>query len=609
MSLICGWLNPTSETISREYLEAMIGAPSIGGDKGTEIYQQGNAAIASRSLAAAASLFQDDTCLAVVDGFLRWRDRELAEFDTRHGHAAALVQGFRRHGPGVLRQAAGAFACVLLQPREHYALLAVDHVGQRPLAYAATDTGLIFASHLDSLTAFPGFQPHIDPQSLFDYLYFHMVPSPRTIYHGVHKLQPGEWIEFQRGRMQRGFHFLPAYREEGRYADLAPCLKPLLSHAVASCLDDLPTGTFLSGGLDSSTVSGLYREQAGRPTDAFAIGFEAEGYDEMAYARISARHFNLNLHEYYVTPADVFEAIPQIAASYDEPFGNASAIPAYYCARQARLAGIACLLAGDGGDEIFAGNERYAKQKLFEFYRWVPESLKSPLHRIAALPGLGKLQSYLQQAQIPLPKRLQTYNFLHRSPLREIFTPGFLTQIQPESPLELQEQTWQRCGGEVSLLKKMLFLDAKFTLADNDLRKVNRTAELAGVEVRYPLLQKEVVEFAAAIPSDLLLKGLKLRWFFRRALRDFLAPETLAKPKHGFGLPFGVWLQSDPRLNELARDHLARIAKRGFLNPDYIQRLQKAHREGHAAYYGVMIWLLIMLEAWLSAKNLELPTE
>ncbi|BCX89803.1 asparagine synthase (glutamine-hydrolysing) [Methylomarinovum tepidoasis] len=607
MSLICGWLNPSTDTASRETLESMILAPRAGSQNSPAVHLRKNAAVATRTITTPAHRFQDAHHLAVVDGHLHWKDRELAELGTREGHAAALVRGFRQHGHKVFEQVSGAFACVLLKPAENYALLAVDHAGQRPLAYTLVNGGLIFASHLDSLTAFPGFQAKIDPQSLFDYLYFHMVPSPQTIYRGVHKLQPGECVEFIAGQMRRHFHFHPPYGEQGGYADLAPRLKPLLSHALASCLDDRPTGTFLSGGLDSSTVSGLYREQAGRPIDAFAIGFDAEGYDEMPYARACARHFDLNLHEYYVTPDDVFDAIPMIAASYDEPFGNASAIPVYYCARQARLTGMACLLAGDGGDEIFAGNERYAKQKLFDAYRLVPAYAKPLLERIASLPGLEKLQSYIKQARIPLPQRLQTYNFLHRSPLRDIFASGFLQQIRTELPLELQQQTWKRCGDDVALLKKMLFLDAKFTLADNDLRKVNRTAELAGIEVRYPLLQREVVEFAARIPSDLLLKGLQLRWFFRRALRDFLAPETLAKHKHGFGLPFGIWLQTDPRLNELARDHLERIARRGFLNPDYIRAVQKAHREGHAAYYGVMIWLLIMLEAWLDAKRLEIP--
>jgi len=313
----------------------------------------------------------------------------------------------------------------------------------------------------------------------------------------------------------------------------------------------------------------------------------------------------VNLHEYYVSPADVLNSIPLIAQTYDEPFGNASAVPSYYCAKFARERGMTRLLAGDGGDEIFAGNSRYAKQKLFDYYRYLPNCAKAVIAPMANnLAFLGKLQSYIEQATINMPDRLETYNFLHRSPLLEFFSEEFLKQIDPEIPIANCRSTYNRANTD-DLLKRMLHLDGKFTLADNDLRKVNRMCELAGVEVQYPMLQEDLVKFSAGIPSKWLMQGFELRSFYKKSMQNFLPKETLTKSKQGFGLPFGVWMAQDKELKQFALDNLFSFSKRGIVNPVYIKNIIQLHQKGHASYYGVMIWLLIMLEQWLIAHELS----
>jgi asparagine synthase (glutamine-hydrolysing) len=364
-------------------------------------------------------------------------------------------------------------------------------------------------------------------------------------------------------------------------------------------------GAFLSGGTDSTTVTGLLTQLRGHPVRTFSIGFSAEGFDEMAYARIAARHFGTQAHEYYVTPRDVAEALPLIAQAYDEPFGNASAVPAYFCARLARESGVGILLAGDGGDEIFGGNARYAKQKIFEHYSVLPAWVRAAFEPILLnAPGAGlltplhKLQSYVRQARIPLPDRLETYNFLHRSPLEAILDPDFLREIDPEHPLELLREVYRRTDSD-DPVDCMMHLDLKAVLADSDLRKVSRMCEVAGVEVCFPLLADELVEFSGEVPAALKVKGTRLRFFFKHALRDFLPPEVLSKSKHGFGLPFGLWLASDDNLEELARATLRRLESRGIVRPAYIAELWQHHAEFHASYFGVMIWILVQLELWL----------
>ena len=602
MSSIYGWLSTSEITSSSVWIDSQRAASKCLTAKSQSVSSHHKtAAIGGNGINVAPSIYQSGQLLVILEGLPQWQDNALATVAKTHGAAQALAEGFLRHGRSVLDKIQGPFAFCLLEPERHYALLAIDRIGIRPLAFYSQNGLLAFGSQLDQIIAHPGVKTAIDPQAIFNYLYFHMIPSPGSIYSGISKLQPGEFLEFNNGQLSRDFYWQLRYHDSAcPKKELLAQLQSQLEQSTIACTPDHQTGAFLSGGLDSSTVTGIYQKVAKRPVDAFTIGFDADGYDEMEYARATAAHFKSVLHEYYVTPADVLQAIPLIAQTYDEPFGNASAIPAYYCAKFAREQGMTQLLAGDGGDEIFAGNARYAKQKLFDLYRHVPSCAKAMLKPLAFnLPPLRKVKSYIEQANIAMTDRMETYNFLHRTPLVEIFSENFLNQIDPALPLENLRHTYNRTSAD-DLIKQMLFLDEKFTLADNDLRKVNRMCELAGIDVQYPMLQENLVEFAASIPSKWLMQGFELRSFYREGMKDFLPKETLAKSKQGFGLPFGVWMSNDKELKHFAVANLEGIEKRGFLNPGYIKNLIQLHQEGHASYYGVMIWLLIMLEQWLS---------
>ncbi|MDD1626871.1 MAG: asparagine synthase, partial [Methylococcaceae bacterium] len=569
MSSIYGWLS-TAETPSLPTWADSQRAASkcLTGASKSSFIRHKMGEVAGHGINLAPSVYQTSKLLVILEGSPQWQDSELAEVAKNQGSAQALAEGFLRDGRSVLDKIKGPFAFCLLEPERRYALLAIDRVGVRPLAFYCQNGLLVFGSELDQIMGHPGVKAEVDPQAIFNYLYFHMIPSPGSIYSGVSKLQPGEFLEFNNGQLTRDFYWQLRYNDSNcSKKELLAQLQPQLQQSVSACAPDDHTGAFLSGGLDSSTVTGFYQKIANRPIDAFTMGFDADGYDEMEYARITAAHFKVNLHEYYVTPADVLQAIPLIAQTYDEPFGNDSAVPAYYCAKFARELGMTRLLAGDGGDEYFAGNSRYAKQKAFDLYRRVPSLAKSILEPLAFNLGpLRKVKSYIEQANIAMPERMETYNFLHRTPLAEIFSEDFLKQINPDQPLQYLKSTYDRTSND-DLMKQMLFLDDKFTLADNDLRKVNRMCELAGVDVHYPMLQENLVEFAASIPSKWLMQGFELRSFYKEGMRDFLPKETLRKSKKGFGLPFGVWMSSDKALKQFAEDNLEGITKRGFLNP------------------------------------------
>ena len=313
---------------------------------------------------------------------------------------------------------------------------------------------------------------------------------------------------------------------------------------------------------------------------------------------------------YEVVPEDVVEAIPKIAAAYDEPFGNSSAVPTLLCARLARRHGVDHLLAGDGGDELFGGNSRYVRHKIFEAYghapQWLRRSILEPLAakldpESAVLP-LRKFSSYVRQAAVPLPERFESWNLVYREGAAEVFAPEFLRSIDVHRPLRVMREVWEACTSD-ELLDRMLWYDWKFTLADNDIRKVSRMCELAGLHVSYPLLDEEVVDLSIRVPSSAKIAGAQLRTFFKDAARGFLPDETIAKTKHGFGLPFGVWLKTHGPLQELVYANLASLRERGILKPDFVDRVTEEHRSGHASYYGYAIWDMVMLEQWFETER------
>ncbi|MCX7894146.1 MAG: asparagine synthetase B [Burkholderiales bacterium] len=423
--------------------------------------------------------------------------------------AARLLVAFAAQGIDLLQRLHGSFALAVIDTANRSALLAIDRMGIEAMCFAATPDGFVFGSRADAVAEAAGRKPELDPQSVFDYLFFHVVPAPGSIFRGVSKLLPGQYLELRDGRQRLDFYWRMRYvdRAATPEAELAQRFRDLLPEAVSRQLDDGPVGTFLSGGTDSTTVTGTLARLRAEPVDAYSIGFDAPGFDEMQYARIAARRFGVRHHAYYVTPDDVVQAVPLIAGASDEPFGNASVVPAYFCARLARSEGIGVLLAGDGGDEIFGGNARYAKQKVFEAYRLVPKALRERLVEplLLNLPGadrvapIRKLRSYVRQARVPLPDRLETYNFLVREELGAMLEPDFVASVSPEHPFALMREVYGRAAS-ASAVNRMMHLDLKLTLADNDLRKVNVACRLAGIDARYPMLDDAVVALSGEVP-------------------------------------------------------------------------------------------------------------
>ena len=381
--------------------------------------------------------------------------------------------------------------------------------------------------------------------------------------------------------------------------------RSLLRQAVARQLDGSRAACFLSGGTDSSTVAGMIGAASGTPAVSYSIGFEAEGYDEMAFARLAARHFGCEHREIYFTPDDLVRQIPEVAGWYDQPFGNSSALPSFHCAQQARLDGITRLLAGDGGDELFGGNSRYATQRVFDHWQRVPAMLRHGLLEpffglpaVARTPGLKKGSNYIRLANTPLPDRAQDYNLIKRIGYSSVFTPAFLARVDLGSVDVQQRAVWAQasCSDEIA---RHLAYDWRYTLAECDLPKVVGTTGMAGVGVGFPMLDDDLLAFSMRLPADHLLRGDALRWFFKEALRGFLPDAVITKKKQGFGLPFGVWMVQHAGLKALSKDAVAALVARGLVRQGFERELFAVLLPQHPHYYGTMVWILIMLEHWL----------
>lgn len=609
MSGICGWMGPRPPERAPEVLDAMAaGLPGHGPVRH------------SRRLTEAAGVHvaaNDGTALAVrpegiavaVHGEPVFRRSGDAAMARRDGAAVTIAAAYLADPDGFLASLEGGFAVVVLDLRSGQARLAIDRMGIHTLAYADTPNGVVFATSLDALRQHPWVAARIGPKGVYRYAMNTVSPAPGTIYDDCHKLLPGHRVAYRGpGTSAPARYWAPSYgsRDRRRSADLEAELFARLRTAVGRAAAETPAdrrGVFLSGGLDSSVVAGLLQERQSVPVAAFTISFDDPRYDERSYARAAAAHFGLDHREYALTPDDVVDLIPRLGRAFDEPFGNSSVIPAHACARMAKAAGVERLLAGDGGDEIFAGNKRYLEQQILGIYDRLPGFARAGLaaaSRLAPASGRSipaKARRYVDRARTPMPERMLNPLLFRRDALAGIFTEDALAELDVEEPYAIWRQHYDEAG-TTGGVHAMQHLDLRMALADNDLRKVGRACEMAGVEVAYPMLDAELVDFAARIPADKLMRPFSLRHFFKRAMRDFLPHPVVTKRKQGFGMPFPEWTRTDPRLRELVDDAVAGLKTRGVFRPAFLDTALAAHRQRSGSVYDAIIYDLLMLELW-----------
>lgn len=526
-----------------------------------------------------------------------------------------LLHLYLKVGLAFLQRLRGEFSVAIWDGREHTLHLATDPFRVHTLFYYQDPDKFLFASRIKSILAFPNaVRVTLNPEAIVDVVASSIIPTPKTILREVMKVPSGHVLTYRSGDVSLTPHWLPSFHNPNgaREANLAAELKHCLSEAVSVRLehDGNPEklGTFLSGGVDSTTVTGLITQLLKHPIKSFSIAFAEPKFNEINYARIAAQAYHADHHELLVTPRDAYDSIPVLLDAFDEPFGNASAIPTYLCAKMARDHGVNLLYAGDGGDELFAGNQRYATQHFFEHYNTIPTWLREPVLKPLVFTIADRLQwqlcvrakKYIQRASLPYHKRISSYDFFNVIPLGEFLDPQLLQTVGAAYDPYAQISQYYFQAAAHTHLDRHLYVDWHLTLADNDLIKVGRTTEATGVTVRFPFVDHRLVEFSLRVPAHIKMRGGQLRSFFKKAYADLLPMEVRRKKKHGFGLPIPIWLRSDRLLNDLMHDLLLspQSLQRGYFRKNALEELVARHKTDLTSFCGTVIWNLMMLELW-----------
>jgi asparagine synthase (glutamine-hydrolysing) len=518
---------------------------------------------------------------------------------------------YSMEGMEFLSKLRGSFSIAVWDPGEEKLLLAVDPFRIKTLCFAVGDENIVFGPSPNALFASGRVKKDVDVQAIASYINFQAVLAPQSAFSGVTKIMAGHYVTWKNGAIETRRYWNLRYTEDasGSVKALADELYQRMTESVVKNSIDIPSenlGCFLSGGTDSSSVAGLVTRSGKRPVKTFSIGFGEDKFNELEYAHIAQKHFGTQHQDSILSAEQALEIIPQVVGAFDEPFANASAIPTYHCCRVAKNNGVKVMLAGDGGDELFGGNSRYATDKVFQLYQVLPDFIRRGLlepavkHFPVALGIVSKARRYIHRSKMGYVERGAEYAPLRHFAADKVLAAGMPYRNGQEDLLAIP-RAYYRDAPARSELNRQLYVDIKITLSDNDLPKVVRTSELAGVNVRFPYLDTPLAEFSGRLPANLKLRGFDKRYLFKMAVRNLLPPTILKKKKHGFGLPIGLWIQSHPQLRGWAEEILydPRTYQRGYFRREFIEEVFKLMDE-HAPsiFYGDVLWIFLMLELW-----------
>jgi asparagine synthase (glutamine-hydrolysing) len=547
---------------------------------------------------------EDGTVWVVFNGEI-YNFKTLRQLLERQGHrfytdtdTEVIIHLYEQYGEACVEKLRGMFAFAIWDERHKSLLLARDRLGIKPLFYTIVDDRLAFGSELKVLLQLPEVERKLNWSSV-NYLFSAMcTPAAESIIEGVHKLKPGHILTASarngiRVRQYWDVEFDPDYGKSEQY--FIERLRDLLEDSVRlRLIADVPLGAFLSGGIDSSSVVATMARIGSGPVKTFSIGFPDKEFDETKYARQVARNLGTDHHELIVDP-NVLSVIDDLAWYLDEPFGDSSAIPTYMVSKLA-AEHVTVVLSGDGGDELFAGYDRYIKERTERQYSFIP----SPIRQVAGLAGSmmpegAKGRNFLHHLALDGAERYLDANVLFREYQKTLlFEPDAYKQIAPENPRSMWHGFLN--NGKMHWLSALQYMDIKNYLPNDILTKVDRMSMAHSIEARVPLLDHKLVEFAATIPPEMKLKGKTTKYIFKKALEGIVPNEILYRPKRGFAIPLHRWFRG--QLSLYVRDLLLsrKSLDRGLFRKSYIERLIEMNDRGHSL--PLQLWTLITFELW-----------
>jgi asparagine synthase (glutamine-hydrolysing) len=615
---ICGVFNfGTGEPVDEHALRRAAQAMLHRGPDDEGFYADGNLGLGNRRLSIIdlpgghQPLSNEDGTIWITFNGEIYNYRELRpDLETR-GHrfrtasdTEAIVHLYEEYGTGCLEFLRGMFAFALWDARERRLLVARDRLGVKPLFYRRSAGRLAFASELRALRELVPEPLEVDPQAVYDFFGFRYIPAPDTFYRGVEKLLPGHFLLADaRGLHAQAYWDVPGEEETSRAAeDFAEQVVECLRESVRlRLIADVPLGVFLSGGTDSSAVVAFMAALGTRPLRTFSVGFQEPGYSELPYARRVAQRFATEHHELFVRPQDLAEELARLIAFRDEPVAEPTDVALY---RMARLAAesVKVVLAGEGGDELFAGYPKYAADRLAGLVSALPQEV---IRRLTDLLPYRQRRVRLALETLSIRDEAERsatwFASFSREERQALFARDFLAQVDVAHPARVFEHYLQKARDRTPL-KRMLYADLKIWLPDNLLLRGDQMTMAASIEERVPFLDHKLVELAARLPSRLLARGFRTKVLLRQALRPYLPPETLRRRKVGFAVPIGPWF-GKPLKSFVADLLLSPEAQaRGYFDRQAMESFVREHFDG-VRDRQKQLWALVNFELWVRQRG------
>ncbi|HXI31409.1 MAG TPA: asparagine synthase (glutamine-hydrolyzing) [Vicinamibacterales bacterium] len=527
----------------------------------------------------------------------------------------AIVHAYEQWGTQAIRRLRGMFGLAIWDTRSKSLLVARDRAGIKPIYYAETGGRLYFGSELKSLLEAPDLPRDLDLDALDHYLSFLYTPRDGSIFKSVRKLPPGHLMTWRDGRLTIEQYWQLSANEtfRGSEAEAVAQLRGVLTDAVRGhLLSDVPLGAFLSGGIDSSLVVGLMSEVSGARVKTFSIGFDEPAFDELEHARTVARHFGTDHHEFVVKP-DAIGILDRLVWHFDEPFADSSAIPTWYVSEMARRH-VTVVLSGDGGDELFGGYDRYVPHpRVVAFDRYSPRALRRVAAIAAArLPHGARGKNFLRHVGRDEQGRyLDAIRFFGSDEKPALLTSDVRRELHGPDPETRLARHFERFA-QLPWPSQMMRFDAETYLPEDVLTKVDRMSMAHSIESRVPLLDNEVIDFAATLPASLKIKHGRRKHVLKEVAATLLPRAILDRRKQGFGVPLGTWFRGN--LRELFADTLLSPSslQRGYFEPAFVRQIVDEHlaaRRDHT----LRLWQLVVFERWcqqyLGGKTASISAE
>ncbi|HEX9960774.1 MAG TPA: asparagine synthase (glutamine-hydrolyzing) [Pyrinomonadaceae bacterium] len=618
---IVGIVNQISRPVEREILEKMNRAILHRGPDEDGFYVNENAGMAMRRLAIIDLAGGQQpmhnpskTAWLVFNGEI-YNFQELRADLEKRGHefytdsdTEIILHLYDEYGADCLSFLRGMFALAIWDEREKSLFLARDRVGKKPILYSHRPNGdLIFGSEFQALLEHPDIDREVDTEAIHQYLTFSCVPAPLTAFRQIRKLEPGHWLRWKNGEIKTQRYWTPDFSNKIKITEeeaVEETLRILREATKMRLISEVPLGAFLSGGVDSSTVVALMAEASEKPVKTFSIGFEEQDFSELKYARRVAEHIGAEHHEFIVKP-DAIEVLPTLVEHYGEPFADSSAIPTFYVSKETRKH-VTVALNGDGGDETFAGYERYFAIQLAEKYKKIPAILRKSVIEPAAafLPTSMGQHSRVKSAKnflavSSMPKAnlyLRWMSAINEDLKTELYTENFKQKTSADSTASVLQNWFSKANG-AGAIDAMLLTDTMTYLPNDLLVKVDIASMANSLEARSPFLDHKVIEFAASLPEKIKVRGTETKYLLKKAASRVVPREVLYRRKMGFGIPVGYWLRNEMKDFMFETLLSEKSFKRGLFKPETVQRLVAEHvaeKQNHT----YPLWTLLMLELW-----------